>query len=146
MKLLCLVAAACLVASAASPKRDWKTGMLTDLSSERVLAGFGGPLAYTTPGGLLTGHPAVYATVQRFVIVGEGMEWTVELQRDPGFARRPNLTVNGPLKYALEPAKPAGRFTNSHPERFYLLDADNREWQTTVLEKKLLAPPPLPAK
>jgi hypothetical protein len=64
---------------------------------------------------------------QGFQIEGNGYRFTVTcpIRRN----HSPNVTVNGPVKYAMEKG------------RFYLLDDDDKEWEMTVLEKALIAPP-----
>jgi hypothetical protein len=65
------------------------------------------------------------------------MRWQYFTTRGGGYAyvvgraevgRNPNVTVNGPITYALEGTK------------FYILDDDGRVFQLSLSEKKLLAP------
>jgi hypothetical protein len=48
-------------------------------------------------------------------------------------AKRPSVTINGPLKYSYAKGK------------FYLLDEDGQEFEMTVMRKQAL-PPPTPPK
>jgi hypothetical protein len=70
----------------------------------------------------------VYRELQAFTIQGDGYSYQVERPVNP--KHPPNVTVHGPLKYAIEKGK------------FYILDEDGKEWEMTVLEKALVPAPP----
>ncbi|MGO9094599.1 MAG: hypothetical protein ACLQGV_05195 [Bryobacteraceae bacterium] len=136
----------CALAASAAPKqRDWKTGTLLQTEFRRVTIG-GTPIAVAQSSSWQASNPAVQAggnaamaaaiaanaprtlVWQHFTVRGDVYRFTVSRQ---GWGRRlPNVTVNGPIKYAFEKGK------------FYLLDDDGREFQAVVLEKALMLPPP----
>jgi len=151
MRTLLFLAACALAASAAPKQRDWKTGTLLETIVKGVTVG-GGPIAVAQSSSGQSSNPSIDAASnmamaaavaanaprtqlwQGFTIRGEGHRFMVTCPVRPKTllapARMPNVTVNGPIKYALEKGK------------FYLLDDDGREFQATVLEKALLLPPP----
>lgn len=69
--------------------------------------------------------------LQGYRIEGNGYSFMVSIDVTRG--KVPNVTVHGPIKYALEDGT------------FYLLDEDGREFKAKVLEKALLPSPPAPA-
>ncbi len=130
MRVLSVIAVSLLVAyygQAATAKRDWKVGTLMETAHARepepqsiVVNNNLGPHAPFIP-------QRIPRTWQAFRIEGNGYRYNVMCQVRPNHS--PNVTVNGPLKYAMEKGK------------FYLLDEDDKEWEMTVLEKALILPP-----
>ncbi|MGO9011145.1 MAG: hypothetical protein ACLQPN_13675 [Bryobacteraceae bacterium] len=151
MRPLSAIVAAFLIGcctQAATPKRDWKTGTLMETAHAREPDAPVAPSASATvinvpPGGNPYAAAAaahrppniqrIPTTWQGFRIEGNGYRFLVMCPVRPKHS--PNVTVNGPVKYAMEKGK------------FYLLDEDGKEWEMTVLEKALvLPPPPVPEK
>ncbi len=73
-----------------------------------------------------------YATLQGFVIKGDTMGWMVSVRIPPGsivrHPKRPNVTVNAPVKYCYEKGK------------FFLLDEDGKEFEMVVMRKEAIPP------
>jgi hypothetical protein len=136
MKVLCLIVAACFVAYCATPaKRDWQTGTLAETATRESS---GGPTA------IALNNASPVAAIMAAAAANSRMIWQGFRIQDKGYSfmvmcpvrpkHTPNVTVNGPVKYAMEKGK------------FYLLDEDGKEWEMTVLEKALVPAPPAPAK
>ncbi len=130
---------------AATKPRAWQTGTVIETDHAREPEPVAAPSTNVTvvnvpPGGNpypsaaaasapnMTFHRRA-ATWQGFHLEGNGYRFMVmcPVRRN----HTPNVTVNGPVKYAMEKGK------------FYLLDDDGKEWEMTVLEK-LLLPAPVP--
>jgi hypothetical protein len=126
MLVMALLGAPAVLAAA---NRVWKVGTLTETAHARE------PEAPSTnvyvnsrPNLTLTRHPSTW---EGFQIEGDGMRFQVMCTVRPNHT--PNVTVNGPVKFAMEKGK------------FYLLDEDGKEWEMTVIEKALIPSKP-PAK
>jgi hypothetical protein len=133
MKGLLCFTAACLLAccaTAATPKRVWKTGILLETSHTRDPE----PRDVTINNNLGPGPTLVRRrgplTWQEFRI--EDGDYRYVVRCPLGAYRTPNVTVNGPIKYAMEKG------------RFYILDEDGKEWEMAVLEKALIHAAPAP--
>lgn len=129
----------------AKKQRDWQTGTLEETVSSKgttsgasvVVMGAPGP-SYGNPyAGAAASQASAAAAVaasqphtlfvRGYRIEGNGYRFMVSCDIRRG--RVPNLTVHGPVKYALADGT------------FYLLDEDGREFKATVLEKALLPAP-----
>lgn len=142
MKLLC-VFATCLVACMAADKHAWRTGTLMNAAEVREAAGSSGMALERatgpTPGCLYcpahssasASSAVLYATLQGYVIRGDDVEYMVQFRiKSTGLLHhtevRPNVTLNGPVKYAFERGK------------FYVQDEDGKEFELAVMKKRLL--------
>jgi hypothetical protein len=153
LKLKTVVLVSLLVCCMSSAKgRDWKIGTLEETVRSRgvtpapqvvVMGGspvYGGSNPYPGAAAAQASSAAALAAsqsramvVQGYRIEGNGYSFMVSCNITRG--KVPNVTVHGPIKYALEDGT------------FYLLDEDGREFKATVLEKALLQPaPPAAAK
>ena len=133
--------------AAAKKDRDWKTGTLEETlrssgtaPSPHVVVMGGVPPSYGNPSiagasSAAQSAAAVAASQPRTLVVQgyriEGNGYSFMVSCDIIRGKVPNVTVHGPVKYALEDGT------------FYLLDEDGREFKATALEKALL---PVPSK
>jgi hypothetical protein len=129
--LLAVVMAASLLAA---KDRVWKTGTVEDSVLQRETTGAAANGMWI-PGGYGPGFGSgtmreTHRTWQGFVIRGEGYVFMVA---SPIRFHRANVTVHGPIKYAVE-----------RDGKFYLQDEDGREFKMTILQKALLAAPKAP--
>jgi len=122
---LCLLA---LGLAAAQKDRDWKMGTLEETAHAASTAPAHPTFAL---GGSPSAAAAAIATLpprttvlQGLRIEGNGYRFLVSCDITRG--KVPNVTVHGPIKYALEDGT------------FYFLDDDGREFKAVVLEKALL--------
>jgi hypothetical protein len=128
--LLALLLLVCLGSAYADKKdRDWKIGKLLDTDSAR----------FTTSGGSNTqgriNSDGTYSSStsnatwnhKKFVFVIQGDEYTYVVSHVLSFrwSKEVHLTVNGPVKYAVE------------KDNFYLMDEKDREFKMKI-EKKIL--------
>lgn len=132
----------CAVSTFAAAPRDWKTGTLVETAQTRVSTG-GGPTAIAQSNSGTDANPAMAAAanaamaaavaanaprswvVQGFAIEGNGYRYMVKCRIGK---HGPNVTVNGPIKYAMEKGN------------FYVLDEDGKQFEMTVMEKILMSP------
>jgi hypothetical protein len=154
MKAVSALAVALAICCSAAEKRNWETGTLVEVtrteprSPGAVAVARNAPAAATTTvGGLAqasasaaqaasdaTGDAMLAASMRPFVsehLTVKGGGYTYLVTRVLA-GRHPNLTVNGPVRYALQ------------NRNFYILDEDNREFRLVVLEKRLYSGQPLP--
>jgi hypothetical protein len=129
--LLLLLATATLAAGKHENDLDWKKGTLIATQHTREMAGAssGHPYPDIGPFRPPVNTSLAYRTWQQFTIEGEGYSYVVVclIYRK----HTPNVTVNGPIHYAMDKGK------------FYMLDDDGKYFEMTVLEKAL---PPTPVK
>ena|ERR1051325_3687255 len=97
-------------ALAAKDQRSWQPGTLL--------------VEATTP----VSDDARYFAFQEMKVYGDGYLFTLS-HGIVRFTRPPNITVNGPIKYAIEKG------------RFYILDEDGREFRMTLHQKALVTAP-----
>lgn len=129
----------CAVSAFAAAPRDWKTGTLVETTQTRVSTG-GGPTAIAQSNSGSSANDAAASAamaaavaanaprswiVQGFAIEGNGYRYLVKCRIGK---HGPNVTVNGPIKYAMEKGK------------FYVLDEDGKQFEMTVMEKILMLP------
>jgi hypothetical protein len=121
--------------------REWRTGIVEKTAYARQDEGGGGNVAIaesnsggnSNPAPSVAGMAAAAAAMRisrtwhGFRITGNGYAFIVACP--VGWRRQPNVTSNGPIRYALEKGK------------FYLLDDDGREFKMAVIQKELLTPP-----
>jgi hypothetical protein len=115
-----------LAASAAADKHAWRIGTLMEAAEVREVAGSSGMAL-----GRVASSAVLYGTLQGYVIRGEDVVYMVQFRiKSTGFLHhtedRPNVTVNGPVRYAFEGGK------------FYVQDADGKEFELVVMKKRLL--------
>lgn len=118
---------------AAAPKRDWKTGTLEAMTEAREIAG-AGQIWPTVANGPAPPVGVVYNTWLGYGIHADSMDYLVRfLARRRILSKtpiRPNVTVHGPVKFAIEGTK------------FYLQDEDGKEFEMVLMQKILPAPKP----
>ena len=134
MKLSVFLLSLSVAASLASAEkaRAWQTGKIVDAGRSQYLAGARTTPNYGTPG---TSTSAQYQPVQTVVI--EGADYAYVAQEDnsgPRWRLLPqrlaNLTVNEPIKYAIEKHK------------LYLIDDNGKEHKLDIVKRVLLMPKP----
>lgn len=129
-KRLLLAVGLAVVASAAAPKHDWKTGTLVDVGEVQEVAGSTAGNAVGAPDAVRANQKVLYSTLQGFVIKGDGIEWVIKVRIPSttalGHPKRPNVTVNAPVKYCYEKGK------------FYLLDDDGKKFEMVIMRKEAL--------
>jgi hypothetical protein len=133
--LICLIAVTLLFVNPSFggkkvKPRNWQTGKLVDSQSSQSLVGtVDRPGVVLTNGRRITNDSkqAVYATQEIFVLEGETLTYTVSETLGRG-ATPANLTVNGPIKFAVEGGV------------LYLLDESGKEHRTEIVKKVLRQP------
>jgi hypothetical protein len=139
MKTLLLAAFSVATLLIAGSPHKWQVGTLTETAYRSQTVG-GGPVAIAHSSSGQSSNPSVeaagqYATAaaitanrartytwQGFTINGGGYVYIVMC---PVGRHKPNVTVNGPVKYAFEKGK------------FYIQDEDGKEFSMTVLSKTI---------
>jgi hypothetical protein len=126
---------------------EWKTGTVEASALQRENLG-ARAVGMQFPG---TGGPApqmssatvvgLHRTWQGLMVQGNGMMFTVACQIEHVTrhllaykitSTKPNVTVHGPIKYALEGTD------------FYIQDEDGKEFKMMILQKALVTPPAVP--
>jgi uncharacterized protein YaiE (UPF0345 family) len=146
--LLTVALSLCLTheATAAEKRRDWQTGKVLDSQRNRYFAGTVGS-ASTTGTSQANGNygtyqantksfqTAVYQVDETYLIEGETYAYLVQerLRWKLGKPAKANLTVNGPVKFAVEKRK------------LFVIDDDGKEHEMEI-EKKILRQPAEPSK
>lgn len=124
MKLRCILFLMLLALPAAAKKRDWQVGTLvaiqygTEPGASVVVAPSGDP---TNLGAMMAAAAATPTRYQGMAIQGKDYGYVLIRRIIRG---HPNVTINGPIKYAVEKGK------------VYTLDDDGKEWTWSVLEKR----------
>jgi hypothetical protein len=120
-----------------SPKqRDWQTGKVLDTNRQRYFAGTVGnsntngtvDSSGNYHGNSSGGETAVYRVFETFVIEGEQYVYLAQERLRWRWSRPANVTVNGPVKYAVEKRK------------LYVMDEDNKEHEMEIVKKTLRLP------
>jgi hypothetical protein len=126
ISLIVLVLALSCPALAGKKALTWQTGKLVDSQRSQNLAG-----AVDRPGfGNVRRTTNVYQTQDTFVIETDSLTYTVsEIARG---TKPANLTVNGPVKFAVEGTT------------LYLLDDGGNEHRTDIVKKVLKQSPEAP--
>ena len=136
-----LLAAICLVACAvdgtgAERQRDWLTGKVLDSQRSRYFAGMindsssTGNVELNGDSGTYRGQTngsqtAVYRVFETFVIEGDQYVYLAQERLRWRWSKAGNVTVNGPVKYAIEKRK------------LYVMDEDGKEHEMEMVKKTL---------
>ena len=141
---LILLIAACLpgLASAGDKVRKWQTGKVLDSERSQYFAGtvgsgnttgsaqtYGGYGTYQ--GQTNTSQTAVYRVYETFLIEGETHAYLAQQRLRWRWSKPANLTVNGPVKFAVEKRK------------LFVIDDDGKEHEMEIV-KQVLKPPAQP--
>ncbi len=119
-------------------ERLWQDGKLVGTDEARYFAGTIGSAntngtiydsgdSGTYSGTTSTSQTAIYKVYQTYVVEGGGYVYVAKERLRWRWSKPANLTVNGPLKYAIEKRK------------LYLLDEEGKEHEATIV-KKILKP------
>lgn len=135
--LTALLLSMCALATA-EKQRDWKTGKVLDSERSRYFAGtVGGSNTNGTvsENGTYSGNTngsqtAVYRVYETFVIEGDTEAYQAQEHIKWRWSKAANLTVNGPVKYAIEKRK------------LYVIDEDGKEHEMEIVKKTLRTPEP----
>src|ERR1035437_10880253 len=127
------------MANAAEKQRDWQTGKVLDSQRSRYFAGTVGN-ANTTgtaqangnygtyQGNTNTSQTAVYRVYETFLIEGETHAYLAQERLRWRWSKPANLTVNGPVKFAIEKRK------------LFVIDEDGKEHEMEIVKKVLKLP------
>ncbi len=130
--------------AAAEKSRDWQTGKVLDSQRNRYFAGTVGN-ANTTgtaqangnygtyQGNTNSSQTAVYRVYETFFIEGDTYAYLAQERLRWKWSKPANLTINGPVKYAVEKRK------------LFVIDEDGKEHEMEI-EKKILRQPAEPTK
>ena len=136
---LFLAAMLIFVAVAAEKERDWQTGKVLDAQRSRYFAGTVGN-ANTTgtvqtdgnngtyQGNTASSQVAVYRVYETFLIEGETHAYLAQERIRWRWSKAANLTVNGPVKFAVEKRK------------LFVIDDDGKEHEMEIVKKVLRLP------
>lgn len=131
------------VATGAEKKRDWQMGKVLDSQRNRYFAGTVGS-ANTTgtaqtsgdygtyQGNTSSSQMAVYRVYQTFLIEGETHAYLAQERLRWKWSKAANLTVNGPVKFAVEKRK------------LFVIDEDGKEHEMEIVKKVLRQPAEAP--
>jgi hypothetical protein len=116
--------------------RDWQTGKVLDSQRNRYFAGTVGDANTTIPNEA-TGLPkttyssqtAVYRTYETFLIEGDKYAYVAQERLHWKWSKPANLTVNGPVKYAVE------------KQTLFVIDEDGKEHEMEIVKKTLREEP-----
>lgn len=116
--------------------RDWQTGKVLDSQRNRYFAGTVGDANTTIPNeatGLPTStyssQTAVYRTYETFLIEGDKYAYVAQERLHWKWSKPANLTVNGPVKYAVE------------KQTLFVVDEDGKEHEMEIVKKTLREEP-----
>jgi hypothetical protein len=137
--------AAMLISSAfaAEKQRDWQNGKVLDSERSRYFAGTVGNSdttgtaqvhgnSGTYQGNSTTSETAVYRVYEAFLIEGESMAYLAQERLRWKWSKPANLTVNGPVKFAVEKRK------------LFVIDEDGKEHEMEIIKKVLRQSPDQP--
>ena len=127
------------MAVAAEKQRDWQTGKVLDSQRSRYFAGTVGNANATGTaqangnygtyqGNTNTTQTAVYHTYENFVIEGDTLVYLAQERLRWKWSKPANLTVNGPVKFAIERRK------------LFVIDEDGKEHEMEIVKKVLRQP------
>jgi hypothetical protein len=136
---LILVALLASPAFGAAKQRDWQTGKVLDTQRQRYFAGTvansnsSGTVDVDGNSGTYRGQSngsstAVYRVFETFVIEGDQYVYLAQERLRWRWSKAANVTVNGPVKYAVEKRK------------LYVMDEDGKEHEMEVVKKTLRLP------
>jgi hypothetical protein len=123
----------------AEKQRDWQTGKVLDTERSRYFAGTVGSsnttgnLDVTGDSGTYRGQTsgsqtALYRVYETFVIEGDQYVYLAQERLRWRWSKPANLTVNGPVKYAVEKRK------------LFVVDEDGKEHEMEIIKKTLRLP------
>jgi hypothetical protein len=120
----------------AGKERDWRTGKVLDTNRQRYFAGTVGnsntngtvDSSGNYHGNSSGGETAVYRVYESFVIEGDQYVYLAQEHLRWRWSKAANVTVNGPLKYAVEKRK------------LYVMDEDGKEHEMEIVKKTLRLP------
>ena len=121
----------------AAKERDWQNGRVLDTDRQRYFAGTVGNgntngtvdgESGTYRGQTNSSSTAVYRVFQTFVIEGEKHVYLAQERLRWRWSKPANVTVNGPVKYAVE------------KQKLYVMDEDNKEHEMEIMKKTLRVP------
>ena len=124
------------LALAAEKQRDWQTGKVLDSQRSRYFAGTVGN-ANTTgtaqangnygtyQGNTNSSQTAVYRVFETFLIEGDTHAYLAQERLKWRWSKPANLTVNGPVKYAVEKRK------------LFVMDEDGKEHEMEIVKKTI---------
>jgi hypothetical protein len=124
---------------AADKQRDWQMGKVVDTERNRYFAGtFGNSQTAGTvqangnngtyQGTTTSTDTAVYRVYETFIIEGETYAYVAQERLRWKWSKPANLTMNGPVKYAVEKRK------------LYVIDDDGKEHKMEVVKRVLKQP------
>ena len=131
-------------ASGAEKVRDWQTGKVLDSERSRYFAGTVGD-ANTTGhaqangnygsyhGHTNTSETAIYRVYESFMIEGETHAYLAQEHLRWRWSKAANLTVNGPVKFAIEKRK------------LFVIDEDGKEHEMEIVKRILRLPAEQPS-
>jgi hypothetical protein len=145
---LLLCAVSCLLAAggdllAGQKQRNWQDGKVLDSQRSRYFAGTvgnsstNGNVNVTGDSGGYNGtyhgqtsgsETAVYRVFETFVIEGDKYVYLAQERLRWRWSKAANVTVNGPVKYAVEKRK------------LYVMDEDGKEHEMDIIKKTLPLP------
>ena len=124
------------VAYAKQKERAWQTGKLVGTDEARYFAGTVGSsnttgeiYDSTYSGDTSSSQTAVYRVYQTYIIEANRYVYVAKERLRWRWSKPANLTVNGPVKYAVE------------KRNLFLLDEDGKEDEATISKKVLKATP-----
>ena len=123
-------------AIAAEKQRDWQTGKVLDSQRSSYFAGTVGSAnttgtaqangSYGTyQGNTTSSQRAVYRTYETFVIESDTYVYLAQERLRWKWSKPANLTVNGPVKFAIEKRK------------LFVMDEDGKEHEMEIVKKVL---------
>lgn len=120
----------------AGKERDWQTGKVLDSQRQRYFAGTVGNGSTngivrdsgTYSGQTNTSSTAIYRVFETFVIEGDKYVYLAQERLRWRWSKAANVTVNGPVKYAVEKRK------------LFIMDEDGKEHEMEVVKKTLRLP------
>ena len=131
------------VVAGAEKKRDWQTGKVLDSERSRYFAGTVGNASTTGTaqangnygtyqGNINTSQTAVYRVYETFLIEGGTHAYLAQERLRWKWSKPANLTVNGPVKFAVEKRK------------LFVIDEDGKEHEMEIVKKVLRQPAEAP--
>jgi hypothetical protein len=126
-------------ALAADKQKDWQTGKVLDSKRSRYFAGtvsnsnsngnvYANGNSGTYQGQTSGTSQAVYRTYETFVIEGEKYVYMAQERLKWRWSKPANVTVNGPVKYAVEKRK------------LFVMDEESKEHEMDIVKKTLRLP------
>jgi hypothetical protein len=133
---LFVVAMLATIPLSAGKEHDWQTGKVLDTQRQRYFAGTvgsGNSNGTVSDSGTYSGQTnssstAVYRVFETFVIEGDQYVYLAQERLRFRWSKAANVTVNGPVKYAVEKRK------------LYVMDEDGKEHEMEIVKKTLRVP------